>query len=785
MLFSFPLASGRLGGGSETVPLSAARWQVEAVLRVRLDNTGDGAYSPAVVVPTLDFPSDHVIVAADLRFRLDRRAVAGAPLPCRRSDRDCETVQAAESDLGHLPPPAVWPADASAAEACPSMPDPGAMAAESTAPPCANAASGVAAAHDGWLGGVARSLLLSQQVGGGREDEALAALDPDEYGEDPDAFCERHFTRFVTGSVCGSLDRKNRELAASEDRAIGILFSSRPFSIVMSKPAGQLGLLVSALIFLAELALNAWAVQYFAFLSGDAFRLATYGLGNSSAQSVTPGSATFGVMKGGCPVLQTKGQNLSTAFDAGRGLAVYGSQLLFVDGWYLDVQENSSDPWEDQAELSFERFVEGAWQRVENPPWLRLSTQRALRKGLGAKITVDLRPPWQWLLQWCAGQAGLALGCITASACGTAGQGRWAAWACVVTYLLFAVISAVVALSHSNSVIAEDQETAISECVVCVGFLLLAGVLAKEKYVAACFPWAYLMICLAIVFDRCAFYPNMLGFMSLTFPILWAGTPVLVGLCEVFGTLLIRRWVIRDLMKVDNQMFDSVWQAFLLHDRKFGFLTALDLCAKQISKNCTSSDIRQRHRGNQNFTARTIDDIFSPSSISGSGFLNLPLVSNLDQLYSQAACLNIFLRKKIRLLALKTNGMFAVLNQIERRTYECYKTITNNAQQVKFAKLKPTRRALEKLLRVYDCDVSLLLDCCRQSIYFDNIEDLLSCLQEIRSDKELIIAKIQNRMKESYQSIFSGGYRYNVFLICVRRFLSDIIHTEALSSTFE
>jgi hypothetical protein len=118
----------------------------------------------------------------------------------------------------------------------------------------------------GWVEKLAQSLLLSN-ASPSSDDESLADLDPDLNDEDVSSFCERHFVRFVNSSKGGELNRKNLTLSESDDRSIGILFSSRPFSIIMCKRSGQLGLLCSAVIFLLEVALDLWALQHFA--AGD------------------------------------------------------------------------------------------------------------------------------------------------------------------------------------------------------------------------------------------------------------------------------------------------------------------------------------------------------------------------------------------------------------------------------------------------------------------------------------------------------------------------------------
>lgn len=54
-----------------------------------------------------------------------------------------------------------------------------------------------------------------------------------------------------------------------------------------------------------------------------------------------------------------------------------------------------------------------------------------------------------------------------------------------------------------------------------------------------------------------------------------------------------------------------------------------------------------------------------------------------------------------------------------------------------FQKLKDSARAIDKVIRFYQRDVSRLLDICRQQIVFERVEDMSHCLAVIRQDAEV------------------------------------------------
>jgi hypothetical protein len=136
---------------------------------------------------------------------------------------------------------------------------------------------------------------------------------------------------------------------------------------------------------------------------------------------------------------------------------------------------------------------------------------------------------------------------------------------------------------------------------------------------------------------------------------------------------------------------------------------------------------------------------------------------------------------KVKSWALASNGMFYDEGSHEYRRLEGASTSSQDCKcSMKFAKLKSTVRAIEKVVRSYgqarlfcliksfyecrdsDCvvqDVSMLVDLCRQSIVFDKISDIVTCFQIITNDTEAIVIRVKNRLDLSYDSSIPAGYR--------------------------
>lgn len=84
---------------------------------------------------------------------------------------------------------------------------------------------------------------------------------------------------------------------------------------------------------------------------------------------------------------------------------------------------------------------------------------------------------------------------------------------------------------------------------------------------------------------------------------------------------------------------------------------------------------------------------------------------------------------------------------------------TPDEDKVRWATLKKPQRAVEKLIRSYKGKVGKLLDICRQSIVFDSIHDLHTCLKAVIDDDDVKILSIKNRLSDEYDENLSAGYR--------------------------
>jgi hypothetical protein len=112
----------------------------------------------------------------------------------------------------------------------------------------------------------------------------------------------------------------------------------------------------------------------------------------------------------------------------------------------------------------------------------------------------------------------------------------------------------------------------------------------------------------------------------------------------------------------------------------------------------------------------------------------------IDTLYLQAACLRPILSRKLDALVCASRHASRIGGSLQ-------------------TPLKDAARAVQKALRVYGNDCSLLLDICRELLVFDELEHLYDMLLSLEEDAELKIVRIKNRLDDADDGAESSGYR--------------------------
>lgn len=130
-----------------------------------------------------------------------------------------------------------------------------------------------------------------------------------------------------------------------------------------------------------------------------------------------------------------------------------------------------------------------------------------------------------------------------------------------------------------------------------------------------------------------------------------------------------------------------------------------------------------------------------------------PSVESLDQLYLQAQVLWPIFNGVVYKWAVASNGMVTTVDS------ELKLASDTHFSDVKWASIKGATRAIEKLQRSYNNDVSRLVDVVRQQIVFSSLDDLCNCLSIISSGSESRNLRMKNRFALNFDADSMGGYR--------------------------
>jgi len=167
---------------------------------------------------------------------------------------------------------------------------------------------------------------------------------------------------------------------------------------------------------------------------------------------------------------------------------------------------------------------------------------------------------------------------------------------------------------------------------------------------------------------------------------------------------------------------------------------------------------------------------FGGRSPSGDTLLKIRQpVSSLDQLYAQSLCLAPIFKDKVKGWAMESQGMFPMkdrhIGKATGQVFVRWDRIAGRADkeaQIKWPGVKKIDRCIEKLTRSYGEDVSLVVDVTRESIIFEEISHITSCLKTIASDQEVEVVRCKNRMSPHYSGSETAGFRNLMLNVRIR-----------------
>eukprot|EP00960_Hanusia_phi_P073965 768128-Hanusia_phi.AAC.3 len=138
-------------------------------------------------------------------------------------------------------------------------------------------------------------------------------------------------------------------------------------------------------------------------------------------------------------------------------------------------------------------------------------------------------------------------------------------------------------------------------------------------------------------------------------------------------------------------------------------------------------------------------------------------VSSLEQLYSQAIIVQPVFFRKLQEIGSRCRCLFPVSDKCRREErYILWSSACEEEEgvwSVKQPSLKSVSRAIQKVIRSYNGDVSRLMDIVRYALIFEDICELSRAVDILLEDPHIEVMRVKNRLSLGYNPKESGGYR--------------------------
>ena len=362
--------------------------------------------------------------------------------------------------------------------------------------------------------------------------------------------------------------------------------------------------------------------------------------------------------------------------------------------------------WEVQAAAAGDGGAAGPWSAVGASGWRSDDTgaleplpQLAFPAPLarGARVDVDQRLAWPTVLWTCLGPAACTATLVSAAAAGASGRER------AVRPLLLCVVFIDMLLAGVGAAglaaLGDRRAAAALGLVLLSDAVALVGIAAYEARIVT------VLIAYALSFIAVSLAGDLLFYAGAVTPpaALLALAPSSATLTLAFSLLVIvaRRRTLaraRALIVQDQACYDELWAALAASPDARGHLLAVREQVGALTAGLPSDPPRQCNRLPEGMPPRDADGVGGVGPLAGpSG-----PVDSLEQLFTQAACLQPLLLDKVRAWALASGGCFLVQGSDRYVRYaDAVAADPAAAPLLKFAAVKSARRAIEKAVRAY------------------------------------------------------------------------------------
>ena len=438
--------------------------------------------------------------------------------------------------------------------------------------------------------------------------------------------------------------------------AASVFHTSTPLAAVASKPHYQTVLAALAATYTVFAAASLYVTRFEPLDQVRRLRLTALEMrGGGDPTKLAPGVVWLGLLRNACPIpppaflgtVATAGEFCCAVASAPTVTVGLSDTIYGANGWYLVVGNESPalDPVRFLIEVSKSvNQTDSGWIPAGTPQWIfnDVGLVRFLADGVsgptwdrGAVVRYDMRPSAAWYAAWPGADVVFASAMLGAVAMALRGKYN----AAVRVFLGAFVADACLYWSAAAYYSAIGSRSAFALWAYGAGcvFVAAAGALCQRHFFSAILCHGFWLFTLTAINVSSLVFGDTSAMLY---------TPLVTGVVEmIFGTtvLVLRRHVLQTaarLIEPDLRWYERIWQEILA---KPGVERELQDLATAVS-----------------FISSTID-VASSSSEAGANILELQGTSDLDQLYAQAAGVDLLLRRKLLIWARASDALLEVL----------------------------------------------------------------------------------------------------------------------------
>eukprot|EP00286_Rhodomonas_abbreviata_P000424 CAMPEP_0181290084 /NCGR_PEP_ID=MMETSP1101-20121128/1229_1 /TAXON_ID=46948 /ORGANISM="Rhodomonas abbreviata, Strain Caron Lab Isolate" /LENGTH=666 /DNA_ID=CAMNT_0023394353 /DNA_START=122 /DNA_END=2118 /DNA_ORIENTATION=+ len=456
-----------------------------------------------------------------------------------------------------------------------------------------------------------------------------------------------------------------------------------------------------------------------------------------------------------------------------------------MNGFYLITETNASSSL-DPVSFVVEGSIDGtSWAKTVGASTWRVTDFADIRflggfydttVARGKEEMFDMRAQWEWISGWVVAEFTFGLGMLWSAICGVRLKEEKGKMVFQVSWLVLSFFRLASAVGYMLG--GQYRESFVWWMYMLWSLGIPVSLTFWERSFIAVLTWSGIFLCAFRVLDDYVIFSDPGGFRASP-PYLGALMILVGGVFFVYRRILLS--ASHRFIEQDRELLERVWRVFLRRGENEEYLTALHQLVRKVEEGINperpprhlnrklGGGLKQKkpRRDSMILGSNQANVIHRSRSIPGVINPKAP-VTNLNQLYAQAAIVDLEVRAKVQAWAGRSDGYFKLKpsplepTKHESKEYVRWRDALADPSlraRIQWGATKDVDRSIEKLLMVYRADMSRLVDVCRERILFASVLDLHRCLTLISEDSQIEICRIKNWLDPEYNGHMTAGFR--------------------------